>query len=122
MKVILSKRHDSRDQIEMLTPEQLEQAQAEVDEAYVTEMRYELDLILRQSIVDWAQGISDRLGMAAYSAVNGRWDDIQKDIQRERITSAQAIMLLDKFLECRLITSRQYDWFKQKFSTEVTNA
>lgn len=99
----------------MATIEELEKTQNEIDENYKAEMKYELNHNLRQYVVDWAQQIGDTFSMAAYSAVNGRWDDISKDIQRGRITKDQAIMLLDKVSECRLITSRQYEWNKQKF-------
>lgn len=88
------------------------------DENYKAEMKYALNYNLRQYVVDWAQQISDKFGMTAYSAVNGRWDDIRKDIRRERITKEQAIMLLDKLIECRLITNRLYEWHKQKFLEE----
>ena len=94
----------------MITIEELE-----IDENYKAEMQYALDLNLRQYVVDWAQQISDTFGMAAYSAVNGKWDDIQKDIDLERIATTEAIILLDKLIECRLITNRLYEWYKQKW-------
>lgn len=100
----------------MLSPNELAQAQAEVEEAAIAEMRYELAMKLRQHIVDWARQTSDNLSTAAYSMVNGRWDDIPKDLYRGRITKEQAVSLLDELLKCRLITNRQHEWYSQKWT------
>jgi hypothetical protein len=93
----------------MLTLDELKQIQDEVDTNYIHEARYDLDLMLRQYIVDWTQG--DKLRIAAYSAVNGHWDDVKKDIQRKRISKAEVIELLDEMLKCKLITVMFYEQF-----------
>jgi hypothetical protein len=97
-----------------MTVEELRQIQAELDQQHVAEMRYELDRKLRQYIVDWAQAISDKLAMAAMSAVTGRWDDVMKDVSRGRITQTQVFALLDEFMKCRLMSATAYDWRKQQ--------
>lgn len=98
-----------------MTIEELQQVQTEIDEAYKAEIRYELNLNLRRHVIEWAHKSPGNFFVAAYSAVNGAWDDVLKDIRRGRITVNQAIEILDKMLECRLITQRVYNWHKQKF-------
>jgi len=71
-----------------------ERLKQEVDEWIAVEIRAEISANLAQEIIEW---------MAALSAVNGRWDDVLKDVRWERITLEQANRIAEKLFEFHLI-------------------
>ena len=100
----------------MLTREQVERAVFEANQAVVATVRYELDQQMRQSLVEWASSTgSNEFHMAVFSAVNGKWDDVRNDLRKGRITLEEASLIIDLFLECKLINRSQFVFYSQQF-------
>ena len=58
----------------------------------------------------WARkNPNDKMFFAMHSVITGRWGDLGKDIERGRITLDEAVEILDKMLEHRLIIKQTYD-------------
>ena len=74
------------------------------DLPFKEQMQRELNHRIAQHLVDEAAQFGPTYLMAMLSAVNGRWDDIMKDIRRHRITTDQAIMITDALEGARLIS------------------
>ena len=98
------------------TIEDLEQVQKAVDEAYKAEVYYEINLMLQQRFVDWGRTRPGAFFVAVYSVANGAFDDLKRDVMRQRITIDDAGEILDKMLEFGLINQSLHSWHAQKIA------
>lgn len=99
----------------MPTLADLHQAHQEEHQAYVTELRFELQGQIRNHVIEWSRQFGDRFIIAAYSAVNGKWDDVRNDLRKGRVTLEDGIRLVDKMLEARLINQRMHGFYLGQF-------
>ena len=97
-------------------PYQVEQA---AREEMLTDIRRELRALMVTAFLDWARARERQFFMAAWSAVNGAWDDVRKDLRRGRISLNQAVQIAEKLLECKLINAEQLVWYQQQFLTAI---
>ena len=67
------------------------------------QVQRELNARVAQTLVDNAAEFGTRYMMAMLSVVNGRWDDMMKDVERNKITADQAIRIIDDLEQARLI-------------------
>lgn len=87
----------------LLTDREIIKLQHDLDEAYKAEIRYEIENGVRQRFIDWGRKSPGAFFVAVYSVANGAYDDLKKDVVRQRITVEQATEILDKMLEYNLI-------------------
>lgn len=100
----------------MITMEDCQKAQRELDEAHKYEVRFELAQMMRQRFVDWGRNRPGSFFFAVYSAANGAYDDLKKDVVRQHITLSQGIEILDKMFEFKLINQQTHNWHVQKIT------
>lgn len=56
-----------------------------------------------ESAYAWSRTISDRYSMAVYSFVTARYEDVIKDVLRNRLTLSDVKTILDKLVELKAI-------------------
>jgi hypothetical protein len=87
----------------------------EINDAYITELRFELSLQMRNHVIEWSRQFQPRFFFAAYSATVGAWDDVKKDLRRGRISKKEATCLIDKMFQVKLINQSQYGFYLGQF-------
>ena len=92
-----------------------EEIEQEVDEEYIRMMRFELEQNLRREIVNWGAAREFKFHQAVISAEKGAWDDVKKDLRRNRISLNEANEIVEKCLEFKLINKGQAFWYKNQF-------
>jgi hypothetical protein len=103
----------------LIDPADLER---EIDELYLAEVRFELDLMMRARLVEWGRNNQgEKFFFAVESASRGYWDDVRNDLRRDRITIDQANQIADKCVEYKLITGRQAEFYKAQFEIIEAN-
>lgn len=108
-----------------------------ISQASLDQMLYTVRLDLRQDMkahleeearqvgienaYGWARTISDRYSMAVYSLVTARYEDVGKDIRRERLTLTDATIIIAKLVELKAIDqSHATIWLSRMPVTERT--
>lgn len=86
----------------------------EINELYLVEMRYELNLRMRSALVEWAREIGGCFFFTAESASRGYWDDVVRDADRGKVTPTQAKQIIDKCFEFGLINQRQAKCYTER--------
>ncbi len=64
------------------------------------------DIQTAQRLVEAAAMSGARYTIAMLSAVNGKWDDVMKDVQRQKISITQAIQIIDAVEQGGLISEQ----------------
>jgi hypothetical protein len=73
-------------------------------------------------IMEWAQQFRNTaFTHAVHSALNGAWDDVRKDLRRNRITKEQADTIADKLFMTQRISEFLHGSLTQKFA-EIAEA
>jgi len=76
-------------------------------------INYQLDQMQREYFLNWAKEFNDNnFFMSCYSSITGRWDDLKKDIARNKITFDQVNIIIDKLLSLKLINITIADYQK----------
>jgi len=76
------------------------------------QLQRELKAIAANRLVQEAEPGPYRI--AVLSAVNGKWDDVMKDVRRGRITAKQAKNIIDSLFRSQLITLSLAETFKHR--------
>jgi hypothetical protein len=87
--------------INLLTPKQKAEL-GRAEQQIVIELLATIRLRVINRLVEEATPGNYRT--ALYSCVNGRWDDLVKDVQRGRVTRQEAQEIIEKIREARLIS------------------
>ncbi|MCG3207267.1 MAG: hypothetical protein FOGNACKC_00867 [Anaerolineae bacterium] len=92
------------------------------DEAWLAELEIradvqrELDARYRQVVRDWGLSQGQNVHMAAISVTNGRWDDVVKDLWRERVTLDEALAIVGQMEKYKLWTPLAVRGITAKFT------
>ena len=84
------------------------------DLEYKEAVQRELNDHVAQRLVDDATAEGRHFKTAMLSAINGYWDDVQKDIERSRITPVDAHKIIDRMLNARLLTEFQAGAYRER--------
>jgi len=89
----------------------------DADRMEVESLRSVIDRGVRQQLVEQAQPGAIRTTML--SCVNGRWDDLIRDVQRCRITPGDAFDIVAQIRDARLIGVSFADTMRERITEQV---
>jgi hypothetical protein len=78
-------------------------------------IKEELKSNMREYLLNWSKQFNRDYQMAVYSAISGAYDDIEKDIRRNKYTAQEAILILDLMLKYDLISKFVRDCKAEKW-------
>ena len=82
-------------------------------------LRLEMQQLARERLGEWGRTRGFRFHMAVLSLAKGAYDDLLRDLERGRITLAEAEEIVDQFVAYHVTTPAQATWYKEKFSAVV---
>lgn len=78
-------------------------AQLDMRQAILSHIGQEARQTYIENAYAWAHTMGNRYYMAVYSFVTARYEDVIKDVRRNRLALADVKIILDKLVECKAI-------------------
>ena len=94
----------------------------EINETIHNEIQFELDQRMRESLIDWSREFGDRFSLATISAVNGKYDDVRKDVANNKISLKDAKTILQKLLDYKMINTLVFDYQIERIIADMAIA
>ena len=83
-------------------------------------LRLEMQEMARERLREWGRTRGFKFHMAVLSLAKGAYDDLLRDLERGRLTLAEATEIVDQFVAYGVTTPTQATWYKEKFSAVGT--
>ncbi len=91
----------------------------EINENIYNEIKFKLSQKMRESIIESSREQGEKYFFATLSAVNGKYDDLRKDVTKNRISLTDAENILQKLLDNKLINQLVFDYQLERILVDI---